>query len=186
MLLHIKYMVSLRCILMVQEVLNNLGIAYTDLELGRVEITDDLTKEQYDQLNLNLRKMKLELLDDARHILIEKVKIIVIEMVHHADKFPNINFSAYISEKLNLDYAYVSNVFSEVKGITLQQYIIIHRIERAKELLIYDELSVKEIAFKLNYSSVAHFSNQFKKVTGFTPIEFKQLRSNHRTSLENL
>jgi len=186
MLLHIKYMVSLRCILMVQETLNNLGIAYSDLELGRVEITDDLTKEQYDQLKLNLSKMKLELLDDTRHILIEKVKIIIIEMIHHADKLPIINFSEYISEKLNIDYAYISNTFSEVKGITIQQYIINHKIELAKELLIYDELSIKEIAYKLNYSSVAHLSNQFKKVTGFTPKEFKQFRRNRRTAHENL
>jgi AraC-like DNA-binding protein len=127
----------------------------------------------------------LELLDDKKSILIEKIKSVIVEMIHYSDELPQINFSDYISEKLNFDYTYLSNVFSEVKGITIQHFIIINKIERVKELLLYDELNLTEISYKLQYSSVAHLSNQFKKVTGLSPSFYKQLQQK-RKNLENM
>jgi AraC-like DNA-binding protein len=128
----------------------------------------------------------LELLDDKKAILIEKIKNVIIEMVHYTDELPKMNYSDYISEKLNHDYTYLSNIFSEVKGITIQQYIINHKIERVKELLLYDEMNLTEISYLLNYSSVAHLSNQFKKVTGLSPSFFKQLKQKRNQNLENV
>jgi AraC-like DNA-binding protein len=128
----------------------------------------------------------LKLLDDKKSILIEKIKNVIIEMVHYADELPKQNFSDYISEKLGYDYTYLANTFSEVKGITIQHYIINHKIEKAKELLLYDELNLTEIAYKLNYSSVAHLSNQFKKVTGLSPSFYKQLGQKRKQNLEDI
>ncbi|MFT5641063.1 MAG: AraC-like DNA-binding protein, partial [Cyclobacteriaceae bacterium] len=138
------------------------------------------------QLKENLLKSGLELLDDKKSILIDKVKNVIIEMIHYKDELPNINYSDYISEKLNYDYTYLSNIFSEVKGITIQHFIIIHKIEKVKELLLYDEFNLTEISYKLHYSSVAHLSNQFKKVTGLTPSYYKQLKQKRESNLENL
>ena len=184
--LYIKYMVSLRCKLMVKEELKKLGIKYVVIDLGVVEILEDISPEQHDQLKQNLLKSGLELLDDKRSILIERIKNVIVEMIHYSDELPKINYSDYISEKLGYDYTYLSNIFSEVKGITLQQYIIIHRIEKVKELLIYDELNLTEISYRLQYSSVAHLSNQFKKITGLTPTFYKQLNQKRKGNLENL
>jgi AraC-like DNA-binding protein len=128
----------------------------------------------------------LELLDDKKSILIEKIKNVIVEMVHYTDEIPKVNYSDYISEKLNHDYTYLSNIFSEVKGITIQQFIINHKIVRVKELLLYDELNLTEISYILNYSSVAHLSNQFKKVTGLSPTFFKQLKQKRNSNLENV
>jgi AraC-like DNA-binding protein len=125
-------------------------------------------------------------MDDKRAVLIEKIKNVIVEMVHYSDELPKVNYSDYISEKLHHDYTYLSNIFSEVKGITIQQFIIIHKIERAKELLLYDELNLTEISYKLNYSSVAHLSNQFKKVTGLSPSHFKQLKDKRRNPIEDI
>ncbi len=186
MVLYIKYMVSLRCKMMVKEELKKMGIHYVFLDLGVVEILEEITQEQREELKTNLLKSGLELLDDNRSILIEKIKNVIIEMIHYSDELPDLNYSDYISRKLDLDYTYLSNLFSEVKGITIQQYIINHKIERVKELLLYDELNLTEISCKLNYSSVAHLSNQFKKVTGLTPTFFKQLKQKKRITLENL
>lgn len=172
--------------MMVSEELKNLQIPFSFLELGTVEIQHPLSKELHDKLKKNLMKSGLELLDDKKTILIERVKNLVVEMVHYSDEEPPMNFSEYLSEKLDLDYSYLSNLFSEVKGITIQQYIIQHKIERAKELILYDELNLSEIAFKLHYSSVAHFSNQFKKITGLTPSFFKALKKKKRKFLEEL
>jgi len=186
MKLYIKYMVSLRCKMMVKEELKKLGLRYVVVDLGMVEIMEDITQEQHDQLKINLMKSGLELLDDKRSILIEKIKNVIVEMIHYSDELPKVNYSDYISEKLGYDYTYLSNIFSEVKGITIQQFIIIHKIERVKELLLYDELNLSEISYKLHYSSVAHLSSQFKKITGLTPSFYKQLKQKRNENLENM
>jgi AraC-like DNA-binding protein len=184
--LYVKYMVSLRCILKVKEELKKLGIWYVVVDLGVIEILEEISNEQREQLRINLLKSGLELLDDHRSILIERIKNVIVEMIHYAEELPKVNYSDYISEKLGYDYTYLSNIFSEVKGITLQQYIIIHRIEKVKELLLYDELNLTEISYRLQYSSVAHLSNQFKKITGLTPSFYKQLKKKRKGNLENL
>lgn len=186
MKLYIKYMVSLRCKMMVKEELKKLGIHYVIVDLGMVEILEDITEKQRMELKKNLIMSGLELLDDKKSILIEKIKNVIIEMVHYLDKLPNENYSTYISSKLGYDYTYLANIFSEVKGITIQQFIIVHKIEKAKELLLYDELSLTEISYKLHYSSVAHLSNQFKKVTGLSPTFYKQLKEKRKVNLENM
>lgn len=179
-------MVSLRCIMMVKEELKKLGLHYVIVELGMVEILEDITQIQHDELKINLLKSGLELLDDKKSILIEKIKAVIIEMIHYADELPKVNYSDYINEKLHYDYTYLANVFSEVRGITIQQFIIIHKIEKVKELLLYDELNLTEISYKLHYSSVAHLSNQFKKVTGLSPSHFKQLKVKRRSPIEEV
>ena len=186
MKLYIKYMVSLRCKMMVMEELKKIGLKYVVLDLGMVEILEDITPWQREQLKVNLLKSGLELLDDMKSILIERVKNVIIEMIHYSDELPDVNYSDYISKKLNLNYTYLSNIFSEVKGITIQQFIIIHKIERVKELLLYDELNLTEISYKLHYSSVAHLSNQFKKITGLSPSFYKQLKQKRKSNLENM
>ncbi len=179
-------MVSLRCKLLVKEELKKLGLRYVLVELGVVDIMESMTTEQHDQLKANLLRSGLELLDDKRSILIEKIKNVITEMIHYSDEVPKVNYSDYISRKLGYDYTYLANTFSEVKGITIQQYIIINKIERAKELLLYDELNLTEISYRLNYSSVAHLSNQFKKVTGLSPSFYRQLKQKRHNNLENL
>ena len=186
MKLYIKYMVSLRCKMIVNQELEKLGILHAVADLGVVEIFDDITEKQRIQLKENLLKSGLELLDDKRSILIEKIKAVIIEMIHYSDEIPKMNYSDFISEKLNYDYTYLSNIFSEVKGITIQNYIIQHKIEKVKELLLYDELTLSEISYKLHYSSAAHLSNQFKKITGLSPSFFKQLKQKRMSNLENL
>ena len=151
-----------------------------------VDIAEDITQKQREQLRANLLRSGLELLDDKKSILIEKIKNVIIEMIHYSDELPKMNYSEYISKKLNHDYTYLSNIFSEVKGITIQQFIIIHKIEKAKELLLYDELNITEISYKLHYSSVAHLSGQFKKITGLSPSFFKQMRQKRTNNLENM
>jgi len=186
MKLYIKYMVSLRCKMLVKEELNRLGLKYVVVDLGAVEVMGDITQDQHDTLKTNLLKSGLELLDNKKAILIEKIINVIVEMIHYSDEMPKENYSDFISEKLNYDYTYLSNIFSEVKGVTIQQFIIVHKIERVKELLLYDELNLSEIAYKLNYSSVAHLSNQFKKVTGLSPSYYKQLKQKRNGNLENL
>ena len=186
MKVYIKNMVSLRCKLLVKEKLDQLGLAYTAVDLGEVEITEDLSEEQKLRLKNSLAAVGLELMDDRKKILIEKIKAVVVEMVHYSDEFPTTNFSTYISEKLHYDYTYLANLFSEVKGTTLEHFVIAHKIERVKELLIYDELNLTEISYKMNYSSVAHLSNQFKKITGLTPSFFKKLKDKRRKPLEDI
>ena len=186
MKLYIKYMVSQRCKMMVKEELKKLGLRYVVVDLGLVEVLEDITKQQRELLKTNLQKSGLELLDDKKSILIEKIKNVITEMIHHSDDLPILNYSDFISKKLNYDYTYLSNIFSEVKGITIQQFIIINKIERVKELLLYDELNLTQISYKLHYSSVAHLSNQFKKVTGLSPSFFKQLKQKRNSNLENM
>ena len=179
-------MVSLRCKMLVKAELEKLNIAYKNVELGEAEVEDDLTDKQKLDLKTVLAKSGLELMDDKKAMLVEKIKRVIIEMVHYADEFPEINFSVFLSEKLNHNYTYLSNLFSEVKGTTIEHYIILHKIEKVKELIVYDELNLTEIAFKMNYSSVAHLSNQFKKITGLTPTFFKKLKNYRRSSLEDM
>ena len=179
-------MVSLRCKMLVKDELEKLGLQYVNVDLGMVELVENITEKKREQLRQNLLKSGLELLDDQKSILVEKIKNVIIEMVHYADELPAVNYSDYISEKLGYDYTYLSGLFSEVRGITIQHFIINHKIEKVKELLLYDELNLTEISYKLNYSSVAHLSAQFKKVTGLTPSFFMQLKDKRRIPLEDV
>ncbi|MFN4365620.1 helix-turn-helix domain-containing protein [Chryseobacterium hispalense] len=186
MKLYIKYMVSLRCKMVVHQELEKLGIRNAVVNLGMVEIPDDISTAQKAQLKASLLRSGLEQLDDRRGILIEKIKNVVTEMIHHSESLPKENFSDYISEKLGYDYTYLANTFSEVKGMTLQHFIIINKVEKVKELLLYNELNLTEISYKLNYSSVAHLSNQFKKITGLSPSFYRQLKKQRLKNLEDL
>lgn len=179
-------MVSARCKMLVKEELKKLNLHFIVVDLGEIEIMETITVEQRDQLNNALKLSGLELMDDKKAVLIEKVKNIIIEMVHYSDELPSINYSDYISSKVGLDYTYLSNIFTEVKGLTIQQFIINHKVERIKELIIYDELNITEIAWKMNYSSVAHLSNQFKKITGLSPSHFKLLKDKRRIPIEDI
>lgn len=179
-------MVSLRCKMIVASELERLGIRSSVVELGEVEIKEKLSARKTEELKVSLLKFGLELMEDKKSMLIEKVKNIVVEMIHYSDEPPAVNFSFFLSEKLGYDYNYLSNLFSEVKGTTIEHYIISHKIERAKELLIYNELNLTEIAYKLHYSSVAHLSNQFKKITGLTPSFFKKMKHKRLIAHENL
>lgn len=170
----------------VKEELKKLGLHFIVVDLGEVEIMETLSLEQREELKAGLLNSGLELMDDKRAVLIEKIQNVIREMIHYSDEVPKMNYSDFISEKLDYDYTYLSNLFSEIKGITIQQFIIVHKIERAKELLLYDELNLTEISYKLNYSSVAHLSNQFKKVTGLSPTHFKLLKDKRRSPLEEI
>ena len=179
-------MVSIRCKMIVKSELEKLCIPYSSVELGDAVISEDITEEKKEELKLALKLSGLELMDDHKSILIEKIKNVIIEMVHYTDDPIKVNFSEYLSNKLNYDYTYLSNLFTEVQGTTIEKFIIFHKIERVKELIVYDELNLSEIAYKLHYSSVAHLSNQFKKITGLTPSHFKKLKEKKRTNLENI
>ena len=179
-------MVSLRCKMMVKEELKKMGLHFIVVDLGEVDIMETLSPEQREELKIGLLNSGLELMDDKRAILIERIINVITEMIHNADELPEINYSNYLSQKLNHDYTYLSNIFSEVKGITIQQFIIVHKVERIKELIIYDEMNMTEIAWNMGYSSVAHLSNQFKKVTGLSPSHFKQLKDKRRSQLEEI
>jgi len=179
-------MVSNRCKIAVKEELRKLGLHFIVVDLGEVEIMENISAEQREQMKAALLISGFELMDDKKAILIEKIKIAVIELVHHSDENIKINFSDFLSEKLNHNYTYLANLFSEVQGTSIEHFIIAHKIERIKELIIYDELNITEIAWKMNYSSVAHLSNQFKKVTGLTPSHFRQLKDKRRISIEDI
>lgn len=178
-------MVSLRCKMVVRDALETLKIKYSSLELGLVETCEKTSEKKRLQLSEILKKSGLILLEDKKSILIEKIKTAVIEMIHYSYGVPQQNFSDVISQKLGYDYTYLANMFSEVKGITIQHFIILHKVERIKELLLYDELNLSEISYQLNYSSVAHLSNQFKKITGLTPSYFKKLGTKRKQNLED-
>jgi YesN/AraC family two-component response regulator len=179
-------MVSIRCKMMVIAELERLGFHYSSVELGEVEIEETLSQSQRDALSAALKRSGLELMDDKKSILIEKIKQVIIETIHYTDETLRVNFSNHLSEKLNYDYTYLANLFSEVEGTTIEHFIIKHKIERVKELLIYNELSLTEISYKLHYSSVAALSNQFKKVTGLTPSFFKHIKHKRMGGLENV
>jgi AraC-like DNA-binding protein len=179
-------MVSNRCKMAVKEELKKLGLHFIVVDLGEIDIMENISAGQREQLKIALLVSGLELMDDKRAVLIEKIKNAIIEMVHHTDEVIKINFSDFLSEKLNHNYTYLANLFSEVQGTTIEQFLISHKVERIKELIIYGELNITEIAWKMNYSSVAHLSNQFKKVTGLSPSHFKQLKDKRRIPVEEV
>jgi AraC-like DNA-binding protein len=179
-------MVSPRCKIAVKEELKKFGLHFVILDLGEVDVMEDITLEQREQLKANLLLSGFELMDNKKAVLIEKIKSIIIEMIHHTSDVLKINFSDFLSEKLNYNYTYLANLFSETQGSTIEHFIIEHKVERVKELIIYGELNMTEIAWKMNYSSVAHLSNQFKKVTGLPPSHFKQLKDKKRKPIEDI
>ncbi len=186
MKLYIKHMVSNRCKMMVTDELRKLGLHFVIVDLGEVDVMENISAEQRHQLKSALLILGLELMDDKTSIICEKIKNVIIQMIHDTYELPKINYSDYISEKLQYDYTYLSNLFSKVKGITIQQFILINRIEKVKELLKYGEFNLTEISHRLQYSSVAHLSNQFKQITGLSPTQFMSLKSKGRIPIEEL
>ena len=172
--------------MVVKSELEKLGLLYADVKIGEADIIGDIPLEQLSQLDFALRKSGLQLMDDKKSILVEKIKSAIIELVHYTEEQIKVNLSDYLSEKLQYDYTYMANLFSEVKGITIEKFYLTHKIEKVKELIVYDELNLSEIAFKMHYSSVAHLSNQFKKITGLTPSHFKLLKNKRRGTLEDV
>jgi AraC-like DNA-binding protein len=179
-------MVCIRCQLVVKSELEKIGLHHIYVKIGEANIIESITPEQIDLLDKALRKSGLEIMDDKKSVLVEKIKSTIIELVHYTDEQIKVNLSDYLSEKLNYDYTYLSNMFSEVKGTTIEKFYLSHKIEKVKELIIYDQLNLSEIAYKMHYSSVAHLSNQFKKFTGLSPSHFKNLKNKRRGTLENL
>ncbi len=179
-------MVSMRCKMLVKEELKKLGLHFILVDMGVVDIMENITSDQREQIRIALQRSGLELMDDKKAVLIERIKNVIIEMIHYTDELPKVNFSDYLSEKLDYDYTYLANLFSEVQGTTIEKFIISHKIERVKELIIYDELNLTEIAWKLHYSSVAHLSTQFKKITGLTPSHFKNLKYKRRKPIDEI
>lgn len=179
-------MVCIRCKMVVQDELTKLGLHYMIVELGEVEIRENISASQHDQFKTALLKSGLELMDDKKSVLIQQIKNVIVELVHYSEEPLAINFSEFLSQRLNHDYTYLANLFSEVQGTTIEKFIIAHKIERVKELLVYNELNLTEIAYLMHYSSVAHLSTQFKKVTGLTPSHFKQLKEKRRSMLEDM
>ena len=184
--LFIKNMVCLRCKMVVKEELIKLGLHVVAIELGEAEVLEKISTTQHDQLKATLPKLGLELMDDKKSVLIQQIKTVIVELVHYSKEPLLIKFSEFLSQKLNYDYTYLANLFSEVQGTTIEKFFITHKIERVKELLIYDELNLTEIAYLMHYSSVSHLSAQFKKVTGLTPTHFKQLKDKRRSLLEDV
>jgi AraC-like DNA-binding protein len=186
MKVYIKNMVCIRCKMVVKDELSRLGLKYRSVELGEAELLEDISPDQREQIRAALLKSGLELMDDRKSILIQKIKTIIIELVHYSEEPLAINLSVYLSEKLHYDYTYLANLFTEVQGTSIEKFFILHKIERVKEFLVYDELTLTEIAFKMHYSSVAHLCTQFKKVTGLTPSHFKSLKERKRSMLEDI
>ena len=179
-------MVCNRCIMVVQNELDKLGLDVKNIKLGEVTLDKEPTTDEKNKLDKALILLGFELIDDKKSRVIEKIKNVIIDLVHHQDNNTKTNLSDVLSSQLHHDYNYLSNLFSEVEGTTIEKYFIAQKIEKVKELLVYDELSLSEIAFRLNYSSVAYLSNQFKKVTGLTPSHFKQIREDKRKSLDEV
>lgn len=172
--------------MVVKDVLTNMGLHYNSVELGEADIQENISAEEHEQIKTALLKSGLELMDDKKSVLIQKIKTVIVELVHYSEEPLTINLSEYLSNKLSHNYTYLANLFSEVQGTTIEKFFIAHKIERVKELLVYDELKLTEIAYQMHYSSVAHLSAQFKKVTGLTPSHFKQLKKKRRNMLEDL
>jgi AraC-like DNA-binding protein len=179
-------MVCNRCIIMVKQVLEKLGVAHINVQLGEIELEEDLSIEQLSELTKQLHELGFELIDDRKKRIIEKIKNRIIKLVHQSNELPKHNISDILSEELHYDYNYLSSFFSEIENTTIEKYIISQKVERVKELLVYDELTLNEIADQMGYSSVAHLSNQFKKVTGLTPGYFKKIKENKRKPLDEL
>lgn len=186
MKIFIQNMVSLCCKKVVAEELKKMDLHFTSLELGEVHLAKPINKEEKLRLKNILHEYGLELMEDKNAILVEKIVTTIVTMIHESEEFPNVNFSVFLTNQLNQDYPVLSSLFSKTKGITIEHFIILHKIERAKELIMYDELSLTEISYKLHYSSVAHLSNQFKKITGHTPTFFKKIKNKKRNCLDNI
>ena len=186
MKLFIKNMVCDRCIMVVQNELEKLGLDAKNIKLGEVILSKEITSLEKENLSKTLEPLGFEVIDDKKGRIIEKIKNIIIDLVHHQDSDVKTNLSDVLSDKLHHDYNYLSNLFSEVEGTTIEKYFIAQKVEKVKELLVYDELSLSEIANRLNYSSVAYLSNQFKKVTGLTPSHFKQIKEDKRKPLDKV
>ena len=182
----IKNMVCDRCIMVVQNELEKLGLDAKNIKLGEVILSKEITSLEKENLSKTLEPLGFEVIDDKKGRIIEKIKNIIIDLVHHQDSDVKTNLSDVLSDKLHHDYNYLSNMFSEVEGTTIEKYFIAQKVEKVKELLVYDELSLSEIANRLNYSSVAYLSNQFKKVTGLTPSHFKQIKEDKRKPLDKV
>ncbi len=182
----IKNMVCDRCIMVVQNELEKLGLDAKNIKLGEVILSKEITSLEKENLSKTLEPLGFEVIDDKKGRIIEKIKNIIIDLVHHQDSDVKTNLSDVLSDKLHHDYNYLSNMFSEVEGTTIEKYFIAQKVEKVKELLVYDELSLNEIANRLNYSSVAYLSNQFKKVTGLTPSHFKQIKEDKRKPLDKV
>jgi YesN/AraC family two-component response regulator len=179
-------MVCLRCKLVVQDALTTIGVPYSFVELGEAEIQEELSLQKQKQFKAILLQSGLELLDDKKAVLIQKIKNVIVELVHYSEEPLLVNLSHHLGDRLQHDYTYLSNLFSQVQGTTIEHFYIAHKIERVKELLVYNELSLTEIAHRMHYSSVAHLSNQFKKITGLTPSYFKQMKEQRRSMLDDL
>ncbi len=179
-------MVCIRCKLVVKNVISKLGLTLICVELGEIEIQEFIGKEQIERLKEEFLRFGLELMDDKKSVLIQKIKNVVVELVHYSDEPLLVNFSEYLSKKLQHDYTYLANLFSEIQGTTIEKFIISHKIERVKELLVYNELTLSEISVQMHYSSVAYLSTQFKKVTGLTPSHFKKLKQKRRSMLDDM
>ena len=184
--LYIKNMVCDRCIMAVRQLLRRMGIAPQSVELGVVRLTEELSKEQLEMLQKDLLQLGFELLDDKRQQTIDRIKTLIVDLVHYHDNRSELNLSDYLAQQLHSEYSSLSKLFSEFTGITIERYFILQRIERVKELIFYDQLSLTEIAYKLNYSSVAYLSSQFKQITGMTPSQFKALKKNMRRGLDTI
>jgi AraC-like DNA-binding protein len=178
MILQIRNMASDRCIVMVKNELKKLGLHFRNVLVGEVDLKENLSKEKIQLLDNALRNVGLELIEDKESRIVEKIKTYIDQLIVNTNDLHKPNFPDYIHKNLNLDYTYLSNLFSRIQGITIEKYIIQQKIERVKEFLIFDNLTLSDIAYRMQYSSVAHLSNQFKKVTGYTPSVFKQLRNN--------
>lgn len=179
-------MVCIRCQMVVKDELKKIGLPYVYVKIGEANIIGNVSSEQLNMLDSALKKAGLLLMDNKKSILVEKIKSAIIELVHYTEEQIRVNLSDYLSEKLNYDYTYLANLFSEVKGITIEKFYLTHKIEKVKELIVYDELNLSEIAYKMHYSSVGHLSNQFKKFTGLSPSHFKKLKNKRRGTLEDV
>ncbi len=179
-------MVCIRCQMVVKSELEKLGVEFVYVKIGEADIIGDLEPEKLAQLDVELKKSGLQLMDNRKSVLVERIKSAIIELVHYTEDQIKVNLSDYLSDKLKYDYTYLANLFSEVKGITIEKFYLTHKIEKVKELIVYDELNLSEIAYKMHYSSVAHLSNQFKKITGLTPSHFKKLKNKRRATLEDI
>lgn len=186
MIIFVKNMVCDRCIMAIRNILEQNKIAFNGIILGEIYLQKELTFSEKENLSKTLEAIGFELIDDKKQRIVEKIKAEVIQLIHYTDEKNNQNTSDYLAKKLDIDYKYLSNLFSEKEGVTIEKYLIIQKIERAKELLVYDELSLSEIAHQLNYSSVAYLSNQFKKITGFTPSHFKNMKTEKRKPLDKI
>ena len=186
MTLYIRNMVSSRCTIVVRDEFAKIALFPTRVELGEVELEENLSLQQLDQIRTALKNAGFELLDDRKDILIQKIKNIIINLVHYPKERLTTRLSKYLSQKLNYDYTYLSNVFTERQGSTIEKFYILHKIEKVKELLTYNEFTLTEIASKMNYRSLAHLSTQFKKVTGMTVSDFKHLKDKQRSMLDEL